>query len=675
MARLTWQNVASPNFSGISDSYRTMSALLGNAAQSGEKMFNIFRDAESGAADRAILQRLAGVTDAASFDPAAIIGADGSNASTQVLKDVPAFMDTLINRDGARLNQRVTTENQDWLKGGRDQYLANGQKINAAQAAAARGDFSLITDPNFASGLRADIYGKLLDDASGLADNSVNRGVKVYDQKRQERSDNIKDQVAAAIQATQVSSFDNDSAGRYIAGRTDWSPEVRAGVMNAFGLNNFSESSAPTGSSSGGGFGGASSFIPSSQGTAGTFNGSPFDVVVGYGKYGNTSKPLTQMTMGEVQQFGKDVLIPNTRNKSELGLGGTGKGSSAVGAFQITQQTMEQYAPKVIGSDWRNQPFSPENQEKIAKALFEERKNGNLKETWQGLTNTTPGAYADVPWEQMKKEIISKESRTQQPGSRNPAIEFAQQVDSASAVNALQNEGINSKFLSTLKDTSSSFEAASAIAKSLGEVDKSDNVDVAALTDLIDKIKSDNNNIPGRPKVNSAQVSAAIMQNLTRSSPNLSSMFTRNNNGDALYRFFGGDYRVSDKFDTRGESVQSALDSIINGQAATDVLSAGMTAESQAVMDNLTATRENLTMQLGRARAYAQIYPSAKPAVQQLENRLNQVMERIDQINKLDAASRKVATPEAPPAPVAKSTTAPSQITSSVLPTRFGSIW
>ncbi len=35
MARLNWENVANPNFSGVADSYRTMSDLLGKATASG----------------------------------------------------------------------------------------------------------------------------------------------------------------------------------------------------------------------------------------------------------------------------------------------------------------------------------------------------------------------------------------------------------------------------------------------------------------------------------------------------------------------------------------------------------------------------------------------------------------------------------------------------------------
>ncbi len=130
-------------------------------------------------------------------------------------------------------------------------------------------------------------------------------------------------------------------------------------------------------------------------------NGNPYDTVVGFGQYGNPSTPISNMTIGGVIDFGRNTLIPNSQGK----VGQGNLGSSASGAYQITQSTLQKYAPQVLGADWRNQPFNAANQDKIAQAIFNDNKNGDLTATWPSLPNSKSGAYANVPWSQMKNII------------------------------------------------------------------------------------------------------------------------------------------------------------------------------------------------------------------------------------------------------------------------------
>ena len=107
MARLTWENVNAPSFSGIGDNYRVMSQLLGNAAQSGRDMLDIFSNAQQENADRAILQRQLSVEDPAQYHAGQIIGSDGSRASLSTMRGVGDYAGTLLNRAavGEALNQ------------------------------------------------------------------------------------------------------------------------------------------------------------------------------------------------------------------------------------------------------------------------------------------------------------------------------------------------------------------------------------------------------------------------------------------------------------------------------------------------------------------------------------------------------------------------------------------
>jgi hypothetical protein len=134
--------------------------------------------------------------------------------------------------------------------------------------------------------------------------------------------------------------------------------------------------------------------------------GNTADVVYGFGKYGSPDKPLSTMRMGDVQNFQKE-LINKTRGKVGAG---PNKGTGAVGTYQFTYETLQDMAPKVFGANWRDKPFTADAQEKLAKALYEERKGGNLKDTWAGLPSNRPGQYTNVPWEQVRDKIIKVES-------------------------------------------------------------------------------------------------------------------------------------------------------------------------------------------------------------------------------------------------------------------------
>lgn len=141
-------------------------------------------------------------------------------------------------------------------------------------------------------------------------------------------------------------------------------------------------------------------------------SGGAFDVVLGNGKYGNPSKPITSMSIGEAQDFGENVLQANSR-AAGVGKLPSGKvvGSSAMGAFQITRTTLDEFAPKVLGANWKSQPFSAENQDKIAEAIFNASKGGNLKARWEGLPDSRPGAYANKSWSEMRHIIAGVESK------------------------------------------------------------------------------------------------------------------------------------------------------------------------------------------------------------------------------------------------------------------------
>lgn len=135
-----------------------------------------------------------------------------------------------------------------------------------------------------------------------------------------------------------------------------------------------------------------------------------YDVVLGNGKYGTPDKPLTSMTIGEAQDFGRSVLQKNSAADGVGKINGKVVGSSAMGAFQFVASTLEKVAPKVLGADWKNVKFTPEVQDRLAEYLFNQTKDGNLKAQWESLPDSRPGAYANVPWSEMRHIIAKGES-------------------------------------------------------------------------------------------------------------------------------------------------------------------------------------------------------------------------------------------------------------------------
>lgn len=78
-------------------------------------------------------------------------------------------------------------------------------------------------------------------------------------------------------------------------------------------------------------------------------------------------KPVTEMTMAEAIDIGRRVMIPMTRGK--IGNSDPSLGTSAIGAYQFTQETLAELGPDVFGKDWESVTLTPENQNKLARAL------------------------------------------------------------------------------------------------------------------------------------------------------------------------------------------------------------------------------------------------------------------------------------------------------------------
>lgn len=428
MAALTWRDVAAPDYRGVQGSINSAADLLAKSTSGLSGALTQFGDQQA-------LQQLAAYTDAqklqadiqsgrfnvANASPEALATIMGRPSS--LLKDAASqqtlTQDALMN-PGRLTTQTLTNDtSQEALNQSRlmNPYLLNSIKRadqlgiatlpNQLEAAAQTGRLAAVQNPAAVTQASRTI---------ALADRTHASQEDAYAAQNDLRA--VEAQGGLATQSAAMQVYNNavakGASGPYIdqikatiSARFPAAFAPVGGGANGDGLSNLG-SVTPVGT------GAAALLTSANPATAGTQNGSSYDVVYGSGEGGLPlpPKPVTQSTVGEVVDWGKNVLIPATKGtlKDSPGLG-----TSAVGKYQFTQGTLNEYGPKVLGADWRNQPFDAANQDKLAEALFNDRKGGNLKDTWQGLPNTAPGAYKDIPWAQMKEMISAVESPVNPP--------------------------------------------------------------------------------------------------------------------------------------------------------------------------------------------------------------------------------------------------------------------
>jgi len=140
------------------------------------------------------------------------------------------------------------------------------------------------------------------------------------------------------------------------------------------------------------------------------------------------NKPLSQSSIGEVVKF-----QPKLRDHV---VATQGIKTSAVGKYQIIEETLARHAKKVFGNDWKNVVFSEANQDLLGQSIYEEAKrNGAIpSKVWAGLAKlekkkgfkwvNEKGGFSKVDWETAQAALLPLESgavplpKTQQPNQQ-----------------------------------------------------------------------------------------------------------------------------------------------------------------------------------------------------------------------------------------------------------------
>lgn len=388
MAQITWRNVDAPNFSGVGDSIRTFSGLLGNAtAGLGDALGN-FQNAARQEVGNQVMQNALQYQDPTEYRNALASGALFQGVDPSLISN--RTLENLDNRAGNLLNQATQQQALDYntYRTGRMQDLdARGDAASPALRQLALAYQS--GDPTTIARAQQQYGGALdslpADQVQEIMGRLQNQGSNAIGQRRDlfnlgtNMRDDADSQAAIGVLSQIVRGAENPNDARILAEAysKQLSPTAQARLQGllaqqypgTYGNN-----------------------VTSAPGTAGTRSGSPFDVTY---QFQGTSKPITQMSIGEVTNHQANMI--------------SSQGASPVGAYQINKATLEDFAPKVLGENWRNMPLSPENQDKIGEAIFNARKNGNLKDTWAALPDSTVGAYKNRTWNEMKGLIAQAE--------------------------------------------------------------------------------------------------------------------------------------------------------------------------------------------------------------------------------------------------------------------------
>lgn len=437
MAQITWRNVDAPNFSGVGDSIRSFSGLLGNATAGLSDALGNFQTAARQEVGNQVMQNALQYQDPTEYRNALASGALFQGVDPSLISN--RTLENLDNRTGNLLNQATQQQALDY----------NTYRTSRMQDLDARGDAASPAlrqlalayqsgDPNTIARAQQQYGGALdslpADQVQEIMGRLQNQGSNAIGQRRDlfnlgtNMRDDADSQAAIGALSQIVRGAENPNDARILAEAysRSLSPTAQARLQGllaqqypgTYGNN-----------------------VTSAPGTAGTRSGSPFDVTY---QFQGTSKPITQMSIGEVTNHQANMIST--------------QGASPVGAYQINKATLEDFAPKVLGENWRNMPLSPENQDKIGEAIFNARKNGNLKDTWAALPDSTVGAYKNKTWGEMKGLIAQAEVGAN-PLALQQAVQGNQAVSNLASgmigTRLMENNAVGNvpDYLRTLGDT------------------------------------------------------------------------------------------------------------------------------------------------------------------------------------------------------------------------------
>lgn len=582
MSQITWRNVDAPSFSGVGDSIRTFSNMLGNATAGLSNALGDFRNSARQQAGDAIMAEAMRYQDPNEYRNALASGALFAGYDPSLISS--RTMENLDNRAGNLLDQASKQQNLDFTRYSNDRTM----KVNAATDAAAPALQELALayqsgDPRKVQAAQAQ-YGDVLKTLpAGVVMDYMNnlqgQGTAGIGQRRSLFNLGVDMRNDADTQAA-MQLLNNIRRGAYSA---DDARMLAEGTFDQMSPGAVSRALSQLDRAYPGAYTpGTGSASLSPPGTQGTRNGSAYDTTY---KFTPTDVPITQMNLGEVVQH-QDTM------KKTLG-------ASPVGAYQINQDTLKDFAPKVFGEDWQNIPMSPENQDKLGEAIFNARKNGNLKSTWAALPDDTPGAYKNLSWDEMKDYIAQAETGN----SINPLQEQAFTSVAGNTVGTRNMQNIGNTLLPEYQAATVDPSTTGQVAKRIIDSNELKGINQGALVRQINEVAKQN-------AISPAMAGAIIQRSITGKPEGWFSGIRNAFDTDVID--LGGDYQLDKaaveanaKLATTGTAIEQNARNQLTAQIQSNIYAAQNTldtalADLREVQRRIQTGQENLRSVLPR---------------------------------------------------------------------------
>lgn len=502
MAQLTWRDVAAPDFRSSMEGMNQFSQLMNNALTGLQNNLTKWDANETDAVNTAIQLELAKIQDpeaAKAFIQNNLGGIDPRRVRADTLQAINA-------RPGQILELQNAEGDLDWEKYTRGVAQDKQGRMDAARPfanellmATKNNDTKKLAElwarPELAN-LDMPEFSKVMDDAMGITTKQLDqqgkviandtgrfelsKGKELHSWAKADRAD-MQAGMAAAQQVSLSAMTPEDAEAKLAAlGLTPGAFNAAKGML-ATSFPNLFGTLMPTDTGS----------IDLSGGTGGPGGADPTRVMnyEARGK-GFSVVPDSVQTLGQASDFARQV------NRA-------GAESSAMGLYQIVGTTMRGYAEQLWGKDWRNVEFSPQNQDKLAKAIFEDHKGSAdaLRKQWVSLSPQEAEQIRKLPWEQARQVIARKES------GGNPQALFAQARERSGQISGTDAPRT---MVNLQGDETSNIDVVNRLKAGVFKGTGSDYL-LAQLESIVDRSK-----VNGRPTLNYSQAGEILARSLTR---------------------------------------------------------------------------------------------------------------------------------------------------------------
>lgn len=414
MAALTWREVSAPDLSTSLRGYETFSRLMSNAFGGAQDALKEFDTSQDEIANREAMSRALAIRDTDAYKTALSSGSilDGiskNRLSTQTLAALDSRVGTLLNQATAEQNLNDTKYASAQGKAADAlapevtavEALRYAGKPDAARETALRDRFGAVglrTSMDINKALMSAETTGLGNDQTRLGMDNTRLNMRQTEQNMSFAKDehdwavtdrNDRKMGEAAFLEMQAGSYSPESALEAFS-----SPRFKGLTPGAkmFALQQMNQNwgniyqPAQLAQMAG---------MPAAGSGADGMNVMNYQARNG----GFAAVPASIKTMGDASAYADRINA-------------SGIPSSAMGPFQIVGNTRDSYAKKLFGNGWQSQPYSLDNEKRIATAIFNDNRGSAaaLRKQWVSLSQADAERIRQLPAEQALAFIAQKES-------------------------------------------------------------------------------------------------------------------------------------------------------------------------------------------------------------------------------------------------------------------------